>query len=155
MTIKEKEEVNKKQKQIDEVRKILCSASRVAASMATELSLTPKTDSGPAPSTGQSSHESVTGAQRQDLTSTPTSLPAGVKRNCSDPETNLPVKRSRVTTPKARKTRGRKALRDASTGDSGSTEVECPAGGASLEHLLAVAGVEVSVDIHTMYILCL
>ena len=151
MTSKEKEEVNKKQKQIDEVRKILCSASRVAASM---VSLTPKTDTVLAPCTRtSSSHVSTPCAQSGAVitASTAATLPPGIKRNCSDAETSLPVKRPRVTTPKTRKTRGRKALRHTSTGDTGSTEAEnteCTAGGASLEHLLLVAGVEVSVNIH-------
>lgn len=151
MTTREKEEVNKKQKQIDEVRKILCSASRVAASMATELSLTSKTDADSTPRLLSS--DSTTCSHSRDVATSSATALAGIRRNFSEPEAGYPAKKVRVTTPKVRRGRGRKALRQPSSGDTVGESKEFTPSRASLEHLLLAAGVEVSM--HTVHVVLL
>ena len=137
---KEKEDVNKKQKQIDEVRKILRSASRAAANMTTELS---KRDT---PTVSSSEILTDRAQLAVDSTSVP---PSGSKHHCNnDAGVESVAKRPRVSTSKHSKASRETASNRSEIAGANS---ECSEHRASLEHLLVAAGVEVN----TLLTLCI
>ena len=137
---REKDEAQKKQKQIDQVRKILSSA---AVNRVKEIS--PVRDI-------TSTHDTTTTTINSDSTSSNnlregvTSAVASCNKRSSDDacvEDSLAMKRPRISKVKQSRVTGRKIVKPLldETNERGS---ECRSSKSSLEHLLVVAGMEVS-----------
>ena len=154
MSNREKEaEVQKKQKQIDQVRKILSTASKVAVNRAKERSLSPATDitSTHDPATSRNS-TSPNNLQVVTLSSIAAAVPSCHKRVCDGAEvgSSVAIKRPRVTVSrdKQSKTGEIKAVK-LSLDETNERGSEFRTSRTSLEQLLVVAGVEVSLLIWT------
>ena len=143
---KEKEEMQKKQKQIDQVRKILInSASKIAA--AREQPGSPASDSTPsvgAVGSPSDPPDSSASCGQPQLTGLAT-LPGG-KRSSSAMAVGSGAKRPRIVASKAGQSRrGRREGRQGQVRESEVGSGQGKSGRASLENLLLAAGVEVSV----------
>ena len=135
---REKDVAQKKQKQIDQVRKILSSA---AVNRVKEIS--PVRDI-------TSTHDTTTNTINSDSTSSNNlregSAVASCNKRSSDDacvEDSLAMKRPRISKVKQSRVTGRKIVKPLldETNERGS---ECRSSKSSLEHLLVVAGMEVS-----------
>ena len=145
-----------KQKQIEKVKKILTSA---AASITTKQPVTVKRD---VASTQNSSVTSVSptdpagGKSRSQVASSCTHTPAlpGSKRACNEAAVNLTHKRRCVTGAKVGQSKGSRLVSTQDSTSAVENGAKCSSGRTHLEHLLVVAGVQVSgEDIDCMAVL--